>query len=62
MPREDWQRIASVVTYGNSVDSCIEEAQEIAEQIKGIKVQSLAPSFPVALDKIEQLKKFGYNF
>ena len=53
--------IGSVVTTGNSIDSCIDQITEIAESIKGFYVEIPLESLDKAKEEVAKTKEFGYN-
>ena len=62
MSQKAGPRIAAVVEYGDDIDNLIEKCKHYSSQIKGFKVESFTRSFPIALDKIKQLKSWGITF
>jgi len=62
MPQKAGPRIAAVVEYGNDLEDLIDQAKEDASQIKGIQVENFSRSFPIALDKLKELKQMGISF
>jgi hypothetical protein len=63
MPQKsDTPGFASVVTTGESLDACFAEAQEIAEQIKGIGVECCIGSVDGLKKNLEQFSEWGVKF
>lgn len=58
----DTPSFGSIVTCGNSLDDCFEEAKEIAHEIKGIGVEALVGSVDGLTANLEQLKLWGVQF
>jgi len=63
MPQNsDTPSFGSIVTVGDSLDACFEEAKEIAHQIKGIGIECLVGSVDGLKKNLEQFKLWGVNF
>lgn len=62
LPQKAGPRVAAVVTWGKSLDDCMEEAKEISGQLKGIQIEAFTRSFPILKEKIEQFKSWGIQF
>jgi hypothetical protein len=62
MPQEGGPRIAAVVTQGDNLDDCFDEATEISEKIKGIQVETFTRSIPSLKKTIEKLRSWGVSF
>lgn len=63
MPQHsDTPSFGSIVTCGDSLDACFEEAKEIANAIKGIGIECLVGSVSGLQDNIEQFAEFGVKF
>jgi len=52
----------SIVTTGDTLDACFNEAKEIAHAIKGIGIEALVGSVSDLQDNLETFKTFGVNF
>jgi len=52
----------AIVTYGESIDDCVEEAAEIAAEIKGEKVESFTGSASALKENLEQMAEWGIEF
>jgi hypothetical protein len=61
MPQGAGPRIAAIVEHGDNLDDIIEQAKEDSSQLKGIQIEAFTRSFPIALEKIEQLKEWGID-
>lgn len=62
LPQRDGpQVVCAVVSTGNSVDECIAEADEIAGQIKGTKLETLSAGNGLK-EYLSQLAKWGITF
>lgn len=63
MPQHsDTPGFASIVVFGDSLDACFAEAQQIASEIKGIGVECLTGSMDGLKKNLEEFAKFGVNF
>jgi len=62
MPQEGGPRVAAVVTRGDNLEDCFAEAEEIAEQIKGIQVETFTRSIPSLKKTLEKLRTWGVPF
>jgi hypothetical protein len=62
MPQGAGPRVAAIVAHGNNLDDIIEEAKDISKQMKGIQLEAFTRSFPIAQEKIKQLKDWGVDF
>jgi hypothetical protein len=63
MPQKsDTPGFASIVTTGDSLDACFEEAQEIAGQIRGIGIECQIGSMDGLKKNLEQFKQWGVEF
>jgi hypothetical protein len=60
MPHGDDPRIAAIVAHGSNLDDCMERCKEISGQLKGTEVESFTRAFPIAKEKIDTLKTWGY--
>lgn len=54
--------IGSVVTYGDSLDSCFEQAKEIADEIKGTQIECLVGSMDGLKKNLETFEQFDVKF
>jgi hypothetical protein len=52
----------AIVTYGASIDDCVEEAAEIAAQIKGEKVDCFTGSATALKENLEEMSSWGIKF
>ena len=59
---EDEIPIGAVVVCGDSLDVCFEEAKEIAEQVKGTKLEVSISSMDGLKKNLEQFKEWGIRF
>jgi len=57
-----WEEIGAVVAWGKTLESAIEEAKKIAEEIKGHGIEANSDSLDEAEEAIEKLDKFGVNY
>lgn len=63
MPQKsDTPGFASIVTTGDNLDDCFEEAKEIASEIKGIGIECLVGSMDGLKENIEKFASFGVKF
>ena len=62
MPQHAEPLIAAIVTYGDSLNTCFEEAEEIACKLKGFKVETPAGAVRALQKNITQLSDWGVNF
>ena len=63
MPQKsDTPGFGSVVTCGDTMDACFEEAQEIAGSIKGIQIECHIGSMDGLKKNLEQFKQWGVKF
>jgi hypothetical protein len=62
MPQQAGPIFAAVVAYGDSIDECVAEAQEISDQIKGTQVEAFTGSADILKKNLEQLADFGVKF
>ena len=63
MPQKsDGPEIGAVVVCGDSLDACFEEAKEIAEQVKGTKLEVSISSMDGLKKNLEQFKEWGIRF
>ena len=63
MPQKsDTPGFASIVTTGDSLDACFEEAQEIAGQIRGIGIECQIGSMDGLKKNLEQFAEWGVEF
>lgn len=63
MPQHsDTPSFGSIVTYGDTLDACFEEAKEIAHSIEGIGVEALVGSVSGLQENIDTFKTFGVKF
>lgn len=53
--------VGSVVAVGNSIDECIEQIEEITQQIKGFYIEFPIKTFDEAKEQIAKLKEFDFN-
>lgn len=59
MPQGAGPRVAAVVTYGDSLEDCFAEAEEISLKIKGIQVESFTHSIPALRKTLAKLREWG---
>jgi hypothetical protein len=62
MPQDGGPRIAAVVTNGDDIESCFEEAKEIAGSIKGIQVETFTRAMGDLTENLKKLGSWGYHF
>jgi hypothetical protein len=63
MPQKsDTPGFASIVTTGDTLDTCFEEAKEIGEQIKGIGIETHIGSMDGLKSNLEQFAEWGVKF
>ena len=63
LPQKDGPQVVCAVTAtGNSVDECIAEACEVADQIKGTKLEALSGCGEGLKEYLDQLAEWGINF
>ena len=62
LPQGAGPRVAAVVTNGNNLDDCFEEAKEISSQMKGIQLEAFTRSYPIIMEKIDKFKDWGIKF
>jgi len=63
MPQHsDTPGFASIVTTGDNLDACFEEAKEIAGEIKGIGIECLVGSMGGLKENIDKFSEMGVSF
>lgn len=63
MPQHsDTPSFGSIVTFGDTLDECFDQAKEIAHEIKGIGIEALVGSVSGLQENLEIFKTFGVNF
>ena len=62
MPQKAGPIFGAVVTYGDSIDACIAEAQEISDSIKGTQIEAFTGSAEILKKNLEQLAEWGVKF
>ena len=62
LPQKAGPIFGAIVVYGNSIDGCVAEAEEISNQIKGKGVESFTGSAEKLKKNLEELAKWGYDF
>lgn len=60
--RSDTPGFASIVTTGDSLDACFEEAKEISEQIRGIQVECQIGSMSGLKENIKKFAEMDVHF
>jgi hypothetical protein len=62
MPQQAGSIFAAIVTFGDSIDACVAEAEEIAGEIKGQQVESFTGSAEKLKENLNALGKNGVRF
>lgn len=62
LPQNESPVFAAIVTYGESVDDCLAEAEEISKQIKGFKIDAFVGSMSGLKKNLETFKHDGIRF
>lgn len=62
MPQDGGPRIAAAVTYGDDLESCFEEAKEIAGSLNGTQVETFTRAIPELRDNLKKMASWGYTF
>ena len=62
LPQNAGPIFGAIVTYGDSIDDCVEEAEEIASQIKGQNVESFTGSAEALKKNLKEMEAFGVKF
>ena len=62
MPQKGGPRVASVVTSGDDMEACFEEAKEIAGEVKGMQIETFSRAIPELRDNMKQMSEWGYKF
>ena len=62
MPQRQGPAFGSVVAYGDSIDACVEEVEEIASQIKGVQVEAFTSSAEKLKKNLKDLATYGVRF
>ena len=62
MPQKQGPAFGSIVAYGESIDACIAEVEEISCQIKGTQVEAFTGSAAKLKKNLEELATWGVRF
>jgi hypothetical protein len=62
MPQKDSPVFAAIVTFGDSPDACFAEAEEIAKEIHGFKVDAFVGSMEGLKKNLKEFSKWGIRF
>jgi hypothetical protein len=62
LPQKAGPIFGAIVTYGNSIDDCVAEAEEIAGQIKGQGVESFTGSAEKLKKNLADMAQWGVKF
>jgi hypothetical protein len=59
MPQGGGPRVAAVVTYGDDLESCFSEAEEISKTLRGFKLETFTRAIPQLRKNIEKLREWS---
>ena len=62
LPQDSGEEVGAVVSYGSSLDDCMEEVCEIGKQIKGTQLEVTTGSMDVLKGNLEDLESWGVHF
>lgn len=62
LPQKAGPIFGAIVTYGDSIDDCVAEAEEISGQIKGQNVESFTGSAEKLKANLEEMASWGIQF
>jgi hypothetical protein len=62
LPQKAGPIFGAIVTYGESIDACVAEAEEISSQIKGQQVESFTGSAEKLKKNLEDMAKWGSEY
>jgi hypothetical protein len=62
MPQGGGPRVAAIVTSGDNLDGCFEEAEEISKQLRGYKLETFTRAIPQLKKNLEKLGQWGIMF
>lgn len=62
MPQKAGPYFGAIVTYGDSIDQCFAEVEEISGQVKGIQVEAFTGSVSAIKENLQDLAEWGVNF
>lgn len=62
MPQRQGPAFGSIVAYGNSIDECVDQVEEIAGTVKGTQVESFTGSAEKLKKNLEEFSKVGIEF
>lgn len=62
LPQNSGEEVGAVVAYGNTLDECIEEVNEIGEQIKGTQLEVTCGSMDTLKGNLKDLESWGIEF
>lgn len=59
MPQSGGPRVAAIVTCGDNLEDCFEEAEEISKTLRGFKIEVFTRAIPELSKNIQKLKAWG---
>ncbi len=62
MPQKQGPAFGSIVAYGESIDACVAQVEEISSQIKGCQVEAFTGSAAKLKKNLEDLATYGVRF
>lgn len=62
MPQKQGPAFGSIVAYGDSIDACVAEVEEISAEVKGIQVEAFTGSAQKLKKNLEELSTYGVRF
>jgi len=62
LPQNSGEEAGAIVAYGNSLDSCMEEVEEIGKQIKGTQLTVTTGSMNDLKGNLKELASWGIDF
>jgi hypothetical protein len=62
LPQKAGPIFGAIVAYGDSIDDCVGQAEDIAGQIKGQNVESFTGSAEALKKNLEEMEAFGVKF
>jgi hypothetical protein len=62
MPQHGGPRVAGIVTCGDNLDACFDEATEISKTLRGCKIETFTRSIPALKESLEKLREWGVQF
>ena len=62
LPQRQGPAFGSIVAYGDSIDACVAEVEEIAGEVKGTQVEALTGSAADLKKNLAKLAEYGINF